>query len=307
MRLPEPASAVWDAHRGAIERIAAAPGGESRILLGGGSVLAARWGHRKSTDIDILLPERHTLNDAEPGGAVDLAAATGGGKPEVLTRQIRVPVGEGKIDVAAITPELPGLERNEEVDGRPTLVLASEQILRGKLKRTDELLARDALDIAVAARAEPRALELAVNSVSERAERIAEYNLEIGNDDMARGASKTLRAVAAEYKNLARRPGEAASDAMRACRYTDVAIRMHDGRIEVGTRTRRGTTRVERYDPEDAAAALRESGMREYLENNTQTLPATVQKEIETLHLDSRNGTAFTAGDGTPPMGAPGD
>lgn len=304
MKLPEPARTVWRAHRHAIERIAAEPGGESRVLLGGGSVLAARWEHRRSTDIDILVPERHTLNDAAPGGPVDLASATGGTEPEVLPRQIRVTVGEGKIDIAAITPELAGLEHNEDVDGRQTLVLASEQILRGKLNRTDEVLARDALDIAVAARAEPRALELAINSVSERTERIAEYNLEIGNDDMVRGSAETLLGVPPKYKDLVRRPGEAASDAMRACRYTDVTIRMQDGAIEIGTRTRRGTTRVERYDPADAAAALRKSGMREYLENNTRTLPAAVSNELDRLRRDDRNGTAFTAGDGDRPIRA---
>lgn len=47
-------------------------------MLGGGSVLAARWRHRESTDIDILLPDRDNVADAGKGGPLDLAAATGG-------------------------------------------------------------------------------------------------------------------------------------------------------------------------------------------------------------------------------------
>ena len=78
MKLPEPARTLWTRHRGAIERVATANGAESRIMLGGGSVLAARWNHRKSTDIDVLLPDRESLNDAGANGPLDLAAATGG-------------------------------------------------------------------------------------------------------------------------------------------------------------------------------------------------------------------------------------
>ena len=166
-------------------------------------MLAARWGHRRSTDIAILLPERTGLNDAAPGGSVDLAAATGGRLAETLRRQIRVDVTGGRIDVAAITPELQGLERSEEIDGEAAIVLASEQILRGKLKRSDEFLTRDAFDIAVAAKAERRALEIAVNSMSEQESRIAQYNLQVANDDMAREAPNALESVARIYQDLA--------------------------------------------------------------------------------------------------------
>ena len=78
MKLHEPAANLWKKHHEAVRRISNAPGGESRLLIGGGSVLAAEWGHRKSMDIDVLLPEREGMQDAGQGGPVDLAAATGG-------------------------------------------------------------------------------------------------------------------------------------------------------------------------------------------------------------------------------------
>ena len=78
MKLREPAANLWKKHHEAVRRISNAPGGESRLLIGGGSVLAAEWGHRKSMDIDVLLPEREGMQDAGQGGPVDLAAATGG-------------------------------------------------------------------------------------------------------------------------------------------------------------------------------------------------------------------------------------
>ena len=46
MKLREPAAKLWKKHREAVRRISRAPGGESRLLMGGGSVLAAEWGHR---------------------------------------------------------------------------------------------------------------------------------------------------------------------------------------------------------------------------------------------------------------------
>ncbi len=73
MRLREPAANLWKKHHEAVRRISNAPGGESRLLIGGGSVLAAEWGHRKSMDIDVLLPEREGMQDAGQGGPVDLA------------------------------------------------------------------------------------------------------------------------------------------------------------------------------------------------------------------------------------------
>lgn len=54
MKLPEPARTLWTRHREAIERIATTPGAESQIMLGGETLLAARWKHRESTDIEGL-------------------------------------------------------------------------------------------------------------------------------------------------------------------------------------------------------------------------------------------------------------
>ena len=58
MKLSEPAATLWRKHHAAIERIAIEEDAESRLLIGGGTVLAARWEHRESTDIDVFLPER---------------------------------------------------------------------------------------------------------------------------------------------------------------------------------------------------------------------------------------------------------
>lgn len=78
MKLSRAAANTWRAHRAALRRIACDDAEPSRLLLGGGTILNARWGHRESVDIDLLLPERRTLHDLRPGRRLDLAAAVAG-------------------------------------------------------------------------------------------------------------------------------------------------------------------------------------------------------------------------------------
>ena len=74
-------------------------------------------------------------------------------------------------------PELPGCEQQVEVDGRPETVLTTAQILRGKLTRIERGLPRDAFDLITATRADPIALEIAVNSLSPGQRANAKRNL----------------------------------------------------------------------------------------------------------------------------------
>ena len=64
-------------------------------MLGGGTLLAARWKHRESTDIDVLLPGRDNLNDARENGPLDLAAATGDEHKESSRDRLRVELQAG--------------------------------------------------------------------------------------------------------------------------------------------------------------------------------------------------------------------
>ncbi|MCY4511305.1 MAG: hypothetical protein OXG35_30725 [Acidobacteria bacterium] len=76
--------------------------------LGGGAILAVRWKHRISTDVDVLLPGRNTLID--------------------LLQDNR--------------PDPPYGHAVATVDGQLEKVLSSHQILCGKLERVDQMLVR---------------------------------------------------------------------------------------------------------------------------------------------------------------------
>ena len=70
-----------------------------RPHLGGGTTLAARWGHRRSTDIDILLPGRNTLLDLAQDNDDNIARRLGGEPEAVSGARIKIAFSEGKIDL----------------------------------------------------------------------------------------------------------------------------------------------------------------------------------------------------------------
>ena len=300
MKLPEPARTLWTRHRVAIERIATTPGAESHIMLGGGTLLAARWKHRESTDIDVLLPGRDNLNDARENGPLDLAAATGGEHKESSRDRLRVELQIGMLGVAAIQPQMPGLEEQLDVEGRNETVLASAQILRGKFYRTDKGITRDAFDFAVAADKDPRALELAVNSLDMTDTRIICHNLLASNDQMVDDASETLKGVPSEYHHHLKRIGDAAADAIVSHRYAHVRIRTTETGIRIETRTSDGSERTEDYAAGESINALTRSGIGAYLGANS-----TLQRGGLAMTLDSLNeigwtGTVFDSDDSAP-------
>ena len=67
LQLPPPAAELFETVYGALhEFIAPITPGNIPGRLGGGTALAAQWRHRRSTDIDITVPEGTGLNVYEP-------------------------------------------------------------------------------------------------------------------------------------------------------------------------------------------------------------------------------------------------
>ena len=300
MTLPEPARTLWKQHHKAIDRIAKAPGGESRTMLGGGSVLAARWNHRESTDIDILLPDRDNVADAAKGAPLDLAAATGGRHQGSTRERLVVVLENGKLDVAAIPPQLPGLERRTDVEGRPETVLDNAQILRGKFYRTDRGVTRDAFDVAVAAEEDPRALEVAVNSLDETKTRTICHNLLTMNDDMVEDAKTTLRGVPSRHEKYLNGMGDAAADAAWNHRYGHVEIRMTETVMEIETTSPAGGTRTETYERGRTRTALAQSGIGAYIAANSTLRLQGLESSLDALGKKGWGGVAFDSHDVRP-------
>ena len=168
LSLPEPVKSllatVFETIDGTLASIV--PAGQ-RWRLGGGTVLAARWGHRNSTDIDIFLPEDSGIVALDPRWNrefTDQMSALGATRAEVQTGSLKFSFPTGRVEITQLdpTPNVPP-ERGL-VDGREIAVYGTAQILTGKLHgRGMRLPVRDIFDIAVARHEDPDALRTAVN------------------------------------------------------------------------------------------------------------------------------------------------
>ncbi len=300
MRLPEPARHIWIRHHKTLREIAKNYGGDGRLMLGGETTLAARWKHRLSTDIDVLLADRESVVGLAMEQSHDLAKQVGGRWIDATMTRVKVQVGAGKLDVTAAPPMLPGKERIEPVEGHEAIVLDSAQILRGKFNRTAEGVARDAFDTITAARAEPKALEEAINSLTaQQAEKIAD-DWRITNDQMAADAEISLHGIPPQYQTDLSRLGHEAAEQIHEHRYERVRIRAGENRIFVETRTRNGVERERVYANTTAENALTQSGMRFYLPANAGVDSNAMAAGLEHAVEQGHNITLLNTTDGKP-------
>lgn len=300
MMLREPARSIWQKHRHAVERLRGEAGGAGRLMLGGGSILGARWEHRRSTDIDVLLPDREALNDAHPDGPNDLAAATGGEASEMWKDRVKVAVEDGMLDITAAAPLLPGMETRGDVEGREETVLANAQILRGKLNRTHKGVTRDAFDLVSAARADENALQQATNALTRKEWQTVCRNLINANDDMADEAEQSLGEIDPAFETDLQRLGHNAAIAVMEARYTHVRVRTADGAIIIESRTGKGPLPAERYAGTSAEEALTKSGIGEYLSSNTTAGRRTVAAALDKLLRRREDAIVFDSDDTRP-------
>ena len=104
--------------------------------LSGGTILAAQWHHRKSTDVDLKVVAKTGLAILDPRYDPSFdqeMKELGAGQPIHRQDQIIIPVGELKMNIFEGTPT-PGVgEERIEVNGEPEIVLSNAQILTGKL------------------------------------------------------------------------------------------------------------------------------------------------------------------------------
>ena len=232
MNLPEPVRHAWRQHRNTLHRIAEYGSG-GRLLIGGGTILAARWGHRLSEDIDVLLPDRDAVRDTHPGKRNDLAKATGGTVEGSWSDRIKVRVEHGLLDVCAMRPELTGLEKKAPIEDETVTVLSTAQILRGKLNRSHQGLARDAFDLIAAAKADPKALQHAVNALDKSETDVIRANLEDANDDIADAAEDALMGIGRGFERDTSRLGLDAAQAVDNSRYKRVRIALDGDKLTI--------------------------------------------------------------------------
>ena len=266
LTLPEPAAGLWAEKRSIVHAIPPETFGRSiPPHLGGGTILAARWKHRISTDIDVLLPGRNTLIDLLQDNERNIVNQLGGTPEAVAAGRVKITFQHGFLDISTFRPDPPYGHAVALVDGKLENVLSSHQILSGKLKRVDQLLVRDVFDVLTAADEDPAALAAAAGMVSqqraaaiESAWRESAGMLADNFHDAIRGARRAVGA----------RLGPEAAAAFRAHRYTRLEIALHSHMLFIRKTIGAGSLEPETYAAQDASRALVESGVATHLNNN---------------------------------------
>lgn len=171
LTLPEPAGRLWLEIHGLIERTFAQQGG---CRLGGGTLLAARWKHRISVDIDLTIepmgrrPQeiRNLIREENPFRRE--IERLGCGEPSAPSgHRIRIPFNESTLDISVLDAHPGAGEHQATVNGKRAVVLSTTtQVLGGKLARPEQLLHRDAYDIRYAGRIDKQSLAEAVNGIN---------------------------------------------------------------------------------------------------------------------------------------------
>ena len=274
LSLPEPAGSIWKrAARGlrrALEQTANPP---VRWSIGGGTILAHRWQHRESTDIDLTVPSGTGIDRLnERAGGTLKADMTAIGAHQVATGRTRHQVifDQGSIDIAELDTRpaagtIVAVIDNQEVD-----VKSTTQILRGKLERAlrEESPARDLFDIGVAHHADAEALAFATNMLSEEEVRQIKGHWRINAHRLEHEAKETLASINPEYEPERRQLVERATSRLEDARYQAVRIRTTQRGLEIETRTTGGGPRKMAVEHEDIATTLNRTGMDEFLDRH---------------------------------------
>ena len=269
LTLPEPARTLWLAKREIIRDLPdEGTGRKVTPHLGGGTTLAARWKHRVSTDIDILLPGRNTLIDLAQDNDDNIARRLGGSPVAVSGSRIKVGFADGEIDLTTLRPMPSEGHRESQVEGRTEIVLANAQILRGKLERAEKLHVRDVVDVIVASKADPASLATAVSLLGPERAAAIQALWTNGNRDLANDFEERIRDLDPRFGVDRETVGSAAAQLLGGHRYRRIEIDADGDRLTIRRTIAAGTLPVEHYSRAHAGKALIESGIGEHLNNN---------------------------------------
>ena len=151
---------------------------ELRWAMDGGTVLAARWHHRESNDVDVFYSEADWHERLGEAGANELGRLahergyheTRVRKGMVLISPVPTRGGEGKIDVVALTARagpISGkywIKRQERVEALDTGVILAGKLIHRGLHARD----RDLYDLAVALKREPEEARKAFDTLTRK-------------------------------------------------------------------------------------------------------------------------------------------
>ncbi len=236
LRLPPPAKDLFRQVYGALDELirpvspAGTPG-----RLGGATTLAARWRHRRSTDIDITVPIGTGLGRYDPNRdpqLVERMVDLGATHVDVRFRSFKFAFPNGKLDLTEMDPEIRVGHMEALVDGRPIEVYSNAQILCGKLAgRGNMLPERDIFDFAVAAALDVDALSAAVNHLDADYRREIVHRIRARADQYRHSVRTVIDPTDTRWNSLLDDAPAVASAAIDAAAFDTVTVAYGDGAI----------------------------------------------------------------------------
>lgn len=290
LTLPLPARGIWLRVRSLLRTARDRLGPEAGPWkIGGGTVLAARWNHRESVDLDLTVNAGAAIPALAAGPDNDFEAEIGrkGGYAITFDRdRCTVQFSTGKLDLCALDPKPREGHAEALIDGEPAVVLNNAQILCGKLQRATRSPVRDVFDIAVAGKLDPHALAIAANTRSARDVAAIATAWRNSNPVFADNAPLDLTGVGPEFAGDLTRLGPAAAAALTGARYERVRL-YTDGQVgSLETRTRNGTEQKLTVEPGRIDQIFEANGLNHYLP----------QTGVRPVHIRERMHTAFREG-----------
>ena len=247
LALPEPAAGLFRKTRSILDRhLTRITPGYSGYALGGGTILAARWGHRRSTDIDVFINPKTSLARLSKTRSPEFwnAMYEAGATRIELHDEFAVPTIEFPRGRIELIPGRRNLERGQceaDVDGSKAKVLSTAQILTGKLMRRGiRPPVRDLYDVSVADTMDRASLTIAVNAMPDRSFSKIISSWTARKEFYERAAGEELLGVPGKYEHIKAAPAQHAADVARANRYTGMSISVSGNRVIVATTNRNG-------------------------------------------------------------------
>ncbi len=254
LSMPEPARQLWLRTRETIRtHLNQLQDGHTEYRIGGGTVLASRWNHRQSFDIDITVDEGTPLANLAATGpttfTTDIAQLGGQARYNPERNKFIIQFHNGAIDIWARSPILKKGHEKETIEDKPEILLSTAQIIRGKLERADEPLVRDAYDILKAAEYDPGSLEAAINSIPATTVESIANTWHWHGPQLAADAATQLLGTPRHEIDDARTLGQRTTIATRNALYVKLTIRTQDGALVIETATAGGRRETGQLQP----------------------------------------------------------
>ena len=241
LTLPRPAAELWTATRDTLTNLGHGPERWS-VAMSGGTVLAARIGHRESTDIDLVVINKNALQEQGLLEESDLAGKLGGREVLKNPGQIKIEMPTGMIDLSTAPVIPPTGSRIHIISEQPQLVLSTTQIMRGKMSRAnDPAPVRDVYDVIRTSLDNQTAAELtaAYNMLIEDEQDTIESEWITMDAVYEEAASNQLRLTEPPCTDLSSL-GSTAARILHDHRIERVVVSIDDGRLRVDRTTRHG-------------------------------------------------------------------